>query len=409
MVRFKMKKLLTIWFPILVCIILSACGSHSDESDKNSSQTVETTTTTETSSTSTGTATKVTSTTSSTTTTTTEAKINPDTYIGYWSPKDTEERELTIHNINEKEVMFSLWYLRTNSVDNVYAEFNDGAAYFNQSDFKGNLVFENNSIAVNIEESSIQYMEPSNYIYNKKREKSLQYGTDGGEIVCSDYHEIQGFYGSINSNGEKVKGLSTDYICHGKKYSEICPDVKNGRNIRTWSYANSYNEVWFECYDSDTDEYLGWIKDKYIIETPVNIPEPDLPPSFSQSELAQIAKNLGVPSDLNVTITQDEPYYWDGGGIYITYVTVTYNNQRIASAAVDSYSGTLQRDIYMYDNSYSGGLADDGLGEYEETPNVWCPYCGYGFFTTGVGSNGIDCPSCGENYMPEPGSPPDEP
>lgn len=38
----------------------------------------------------------------------------------------------------------------------------------------------------------------------------------------------------------------------------------------------------------------------------------------------------------------------------------------------------------------------------EDEPNVWCPDCGYGFFTTGVGANGLDCPNCGKNFMPAP-------
>ena len=36
----------------------------------------------------------------------------------------------------------------------------------------------------------------------------------------------------------------------------------------------------------------------------------------------------------------------------------------------------------------------------EEESNVACPYCGYAFFTTGVGADGIPCPACGEQYQP---------
>lgn len=35
-----------------------------------------------------------------------------------------------------------------------------------------------------------------------------------------------------------------------------------------------------------------------------------------------------------------------------------------------------------------------------EEPNVWCPNCGYEFFTTGVGADGLYCPECGFNWMP---------
>lgn len=36
----------------------------------------------------------------------------------------------------------------------------------------------------------------------------------------------------------------------------------------------------------------------------------------------------------------------------------------------------------------------------EDIPNVYCPNCGYGFFETGLGSDGFFCPSCGHNWMP---------
>ncbi len=38
-----------------------------------------------------------------------------------------------------------------------------------------------------------------------------------------------------------------------------------------------------------------------------------------------------------------------------------------------------------------------------ETPNVYCPNCGYGFYTTGVGISGFECPSCHYkfNYPPD--------
>ncbi len=38
--------------------------------------------------------------------------------------------------------------------------------------------------------------------------------------------------------------------------------------------------------------------------------------------------------------------------------------------------------------------------QYGEEPNVWCPSCGYGFFTTGVGIEGFICPECGHNWLP---------
>lgn len=36
-----------------------------------------------------------------------------------------------------------------------------------------------------------------------------------------------------------------------------------------------------------------------------------------------------------------------------------------------------------------------------EEPNVWCPECGEGFFTTGIGTDGLTCPNCGYSWFPE--------
>lgn len=41
-----------------------------------------------------------------------------------------------------------------------------------------------------------------------------------------------------------------------------------------------------------------------------------------------------------------------------------------------------------------------GQSDFVETPNVWCPECGYGFFVTDVGFEGLNCPNCGATFMP---------
>lgn len=44
----------------------------------------------------------------------------------------------------------------------------------------------------------------------------------------------------------------------------------------------------------------------------------------------------------------------------------------------------------------SRGLCSDCFSQ----PNVWCPSCGFGFFTTGVGTDGITCKNCEHNWLP---------
>lgn len=51
-------------------------------------------------------------------------------------------------------------------------------------------------------------------------------------------------------------------------------------------------------------------------------------------------------------------------------------------------------------NMYDATIVDDSF-YIDDSPNVWCPECGYGFYTTGVGTEGLDCPSCGHNWMPQ--------
>lgn len=54
------------------------------------------------------------------------------------------------------------------------------------------------------------------------------------------------------------------------------------------------------------------------------------------------------------------------------------------------------------DDYNNDGINADGkdTGELDLSPNVWCPECGYGFFTTGVGNEGFICPECGHNWYP---------
>ena len=51
---------------------------------------------------------------------------------------------------------------------------------------------------------------------------------------------------------------------------------------------------------------------------------------FSEEQLKEIAKGLGVPQDLDVKYVQDKAYYWDEGERYITHVHILYQDVEIA-------------------------------------------------------------------------------
>ena len=55
-------------------------------------------------------------------------------------------------------------------------------------------------------------------------------------------------------------------------------------------------------------------------------------------------------------------------------------------------------------NDQTGGIYDDGKGDDPPDgwgePNVWCPVCGNGYFTTGFGNDGLLCNNCGNRWLP---------
>lgn len=53
-------------------------------------------------------------------------------------------------------------------------------------------------------------------------------------------------------------------------------------------------------------------------------------------------------------------------------------------------NGTFQMENYVLEND---PMLDD-------EPNIWCTECGYGFFITGVGIDGVKCPNCGTTFIP---------
>lgn len=81
---------------------------------------------------------------------------------------------------------------------------------------------------------------------------------------------------------------------------------------------------------------------------------------LSDEQLSEISRILDVPEDLEVQITQGEPVYWEDGGFYRTPVEIYHNGELIAGASVDSLSGGLAGNIYMYSSSRKTLTADDG-------------------------------------------------
>ena len=70
--------------------------------------------------------------------------------------------------------------------------------------------------------------------------------------------------------------------------------------------------------------------------------------SFTDRQLRIIAKDLGVPDDLNVEIRQSPKAYWEAAGLWDIYVEITHNGKLVASGSFDVETGEMGRNIYIY-------------------------------------------------------------
>lgn len=72
------------------------------------------------------------------------------------------------------------------------------------------------------------------------------------------------------------------------------------------------------------------------------------PPALTEEQLEYIRTALGVPDDLDVTYTQQSPYFWEAAGVYLTNVAIYSEGKVVASAGVDSFTGELLSHIAGY-------------------------------------------------------------
>ena len=144
------------------------------------------------------------------------------------------------------------------------------------------------------------------------------------------------------------------------------------------------------------------------IEAPANIVAPDLVGKSGKSFVEDDI--LFVPSKLKAIS-------WDYYGLTDLNDSVISSNDSISftsreilkdeefDARVDYFcNGGMEKwieennnasEIYMEEEN-NISEEDDYFGE----PNVFCPECGYSWFTTGVGIEGFTCPECGAKWLP---------
>src|SRR5699024_1182029 len=70
--------------------------------------------------------------------------------------------------------------------------------------------------------------------------------------------------------------------------------------------------------------------------------------NLTADQVETVRKELGVPDDIDVTIAQRTPEYWDGGQRWLVDIEFYDGTALIAAAAVDPQTTEPCRDIIRY-------------------------------------------------------------
>ncbi len=194
---------------------------------------------------------------------------------------------------------------------------------------------------LNVGESVKQLTGWSNYT-NIQEGLYLEPGTQNVLYVEQDEDEISftAWWFKLASIEEtaKLDGNDAEFVCgeestgqtSGKIHFEDSKAILTLDGNRLSSTTNGIS------YLDEQTEYV-WLRDSMW--------------ELSEKQLKEIGTNLGVPEDLDVQCKQFEPYYESAWGCYLTDVQFLYNGKTVAMALVDSFTGELARNIWMYSDS----------------------------------------------------------
>lgn len=71
---------------------------------------------------------------------------------------------------------------------------------------------------------------------------------------------------------------------------------------------------------------------------------------LTAQQIEIVKEELGIPSELDVTVVQGDPSYWEAGECWEIYIEFHYNGKSVASASVEKDTLELLRNIFMYEN-----------------------------------------------------------
>ncbi|MBP8593153.1 MAG: hypothetical protein KBI35_01845 [Ruminococcus sp.] len=354
---------------VVVSLAIVGCGKQETISSENSEGVTTTTSTSSTTSTSTTTSTTrtTTSTTTMTTTTTTVPKkaynrCNDITYnfepVGYRSSGQC--------------IKYS-----------VYSEPNYNGSVLWQSDSPGRL-------------DSLTIDNYGNFWYSLEDHSGYVVGNEITSPLAQYYNTVSGYYAEEYSGGFvhcDINGDDTEewIFRSGKNAAEYKYEVftvSYGEIVSTLCGTIPYGSLWI-----DNSGNLYTQVEKMGYKTPYKITLNGV--NLSTDEIGSLPDDVQSMAETSYISVLGEnytdPYFNNMKGIDASTGKSIHENPAHDTPEPEYVEPITEAPTPSSDPPFN-----------EDEPNVWCPDCGYGFFTTGFGSDGLNCPNCGKNFMPIP-------
>lgn len=172
----------------------------------------------------------------------------------------------------------------------------------------------------------IESQAENDYLYAAMKQK-------GYENACFGYSDKE-----TEGSWKWVNGVQSAYT----NWHSGEPNHQNGNEHYAMFYQKFDDGTWNDgngLIDADCAYICEW-------DDPA-----DKQPSgdtFTERQLKIIAKDLGVPENLDVQIKQYPKTYWEAAGLWDIYVEITLNGKVIASGSFDVETGEMGRNLYIY-------------------------------------------------------------
>lgn len=172
----------------------------------------------------------------------------------------------------------------------------------------------------------IESQAENDYLYAAMKQK-------GYENACFGYSDKE-----TEGSWKWVNGVQSAYT----NWHSGEPNHQNGNEHYAMFYQKFDDGTW-----NDGDGIID-VGCAYICEWDDPADQQLSSDSFTERQLRIIAKDLGVPDNLNVDIKQYPKTYWEAAGLWDIYVEITLNGKVIASGSFDVETGEMGRNLYIY-------------------------------------------------------------